>query len=391
MKKRLLLASCVIAMGFSTNNKANAQVVYVHHNATSSTPVSSPTPALQDNSPVSQSVAQEPTVTVEPVAPAPTVAPAMRTIATPAMVKPNQPTLDIPIASLSVPPVSPSGTSAPIPASEFGKDVPISFAVSSIVPDGYSVDWHGVNQDRKVSWSGGRPWKDTLWTLAEANGYHTSIQQNHIIITGSDADSNSIAADPVNPPNMPVTSTLPVQDSYAKNSIPDSRPYEKTENSERTQHSTTELLQDKMISKDNAEIVEPSNHSIYDSNKGVVLKTVHHAASDNDALIPNMKANQIEAMPQVSYAPKGGGEGIYYASNTQTADSVLQIWSNANGWRLQYDAKMLYPIDMPTTLRGDYMEVVRTLLRSISAVPKPKYKFYKGNHVLRIYNFDDGS
>lgn len=374
MKKRLLLASCVIAIGFSTNNKANAQVIYEHHTTT---------PIPQEPQPSTTVTTTEPAVTVEAVKPITT----MRTIATPALIKPTQSTLDIPFTT---PPVSPSGNSSVISATEFGKDVPISFAVSSIVPDGYVVNWQGVNKDRKVSWSGGRPWKDTLWTLAEANGYHTSIAQNKITITGSDTDSSSIASDPVNPPDSSITKNS-FQDSAPVKSIADSRSYQKSESLERTQYSTTDRLQDKLISKDNAEVVEPSNHSIYASNKGVALKTIHQKASDNDALVPNMKANQIEEMPQVSYAPRGGGDGIYYASNTQTVDSVLQIWSNANGWRLQYDAKMLYPIDMPTTLRGDYMEVVRTLLRSISAVPKPKYKFYKGNHVLRIYNFDDGS
>lgn len=343
MKKRFLMATCVFGGLLSIN--ANAQVVYLHKQKVE-IPVS-------------------PTATIEPSSTSKAIS-----------VQPVEPSA-----------VNPTGVNGDVvPNDEFGKDVPISIAVTSIVPNGYTISWNGVDKTKKVSWSGGRNWKDILATTTEANGYQSTIKGKNIIITGQDVNSG-ISVSPVVSSNVPNNQT-PVVTPVAPPSVADQRPVVTDQNSTRIQHSTSQDVQTSM-----SHIVEPSSTSSKDTHSGAVPRTEYTGPQDGDLLVPNLKAREISNMPKTSYAPAGGGEGIYYAAGGSKLDQVLQIWANANGWKVDYDARVLYPIDMPVTLNGDFMSVVRTLVRSVQeySSPKPKYKFYVGNHVLHVYNFDDGS
>ena len=345
MKKRFLMATCVFGSLFSIN--ANAQVVYLHKQKVE-IPVS-------------------PTVTVEPVSTSKTI--------TALPVEPNA--------------INPTGVNGGVvPNDEFGKDVPISIAVTSIVPNGYSISWNGVDKTKKVSWSGGRNWKDILATTTEANGYQSTIKGKNIIITGQDTNSGISVSPVVSPSNTQSPAPVVTPVAPPPPSVADQRPVVTDSNATRIQHSTSQDVQDSM-----SHVVEPSNKSSQSIHSGVVPRTEYTGPQDGDLLVPNLKAKEISNMPRTSYAPAGGGEGIYYAAGGSKLDQVLQIWANANGWKVDYDARVLYPIDMPVTLNGDFMSVVRTLVRSVQeySTPKPKYKFYVGNHVLHVYNFDDGS
>lgn len=259
-----------------------------------------------------------------------------------------------------------------LPAEEFGRDMPFELAVSSIVPGGYHVNMNGVDTSKKVSWSGGRHWKDVLWTMAEANGYNVKYGNNNTItISGDYSGSNSMMNQ-----QTPSATVTPIQQ----------------QDMNRTQNSTSFNAQAYASVSKNNNVVTPGDSPI-GVTKQAIPSTKYTAKNDGNMLVPNQKERNIVNSPKVTYAPQGGGSGIYYAAQGAQLDQVLQIWSNANGWRVQYDAKMFYPIEMPVTLDGGYEQSVKTLMRAMqeNTNPKPKYKFYLGNKVLRIYNYDDGS
>lgn len=106
----------------------------------------------------------------------------------------------------------------------------------------------------------------------------------------------------------------------------------------------------------------------------------------------NQKASRIVRLPHSSYGPRNGGEGLYFAADGDNLYSVLQQWAGLNGWKVQYDAQLSYPLDSSVSLHGSFVECAASLLEAFrkSVDPAPQYKFYNVNKVLRIWNYDDG-
>ncbi len=50
----------------------------------------------------------------------------------------------------------------------FGTDIPLAFAMEQILPEDYKFDFaDGVNPEQRVSWQGGKPWKDVIGEILE--------------------------------------------------------------------------------------------------------------------------------------------------------------------------------------------------------------------------------
>ncbi len=83
---------------------------------------------------------------------------------------------------------------AVIPADRFGRNVPLSIAVMSILPPGYSSSYDSsVDQNALVNWSGGRPWRDTLDTLMASRGYAAGYAGRRVTIASLGGDSGGTA------------------------------------------------------------------------------------------------------------------------------------------------------------------------------------------------------
>lgn len=55
----------------------------------------------------------------------------------------------------------------------FGNDVPLSFAAKQIVPTSIRVVYRtGVDPDTRVTWTGGKPWNQTLGAAIRPHGLH---------------------------------------------------------------------------------------------------------------------------------------------------------------------------------------------------------------------------
>lgn len=93
------------------------------------------------------------------------------------------PALGVPPDTPSTPPGSPpEGVQRP-PAQPrysmahgFGNEVPLSFATRQIVPPAYRVVFRSdVDQDLRVTWSGGKPWNQALAAALQSHGLRMAL------------------------------------------------------------------------------------------------------------------------------------------------------------------------------------------------------------------------
>lgn len=149
-----------------------------------------------------------------------------------------------------------------------------------------------------------------------------------------------------------------------------------------------------------ANIVQENNEqqsiqSLINSGKvpaGAFGKTRGYSPDANMTFESNRAARRILKTPHSSYGPRQGGDGLYFAAAGDTLYSVLQQWAGLNGWKVQYDAQLSYPLDSEVSLHGSFIECAASLIeafrRSVETIPQ--YKFYSANKVLRIWNYDGG-
>ncbi|MGQ0527158.1 MAG: hypothetical protein ACT4OY_03890 [Alphaproteobacteria bacterium] len=66
----------------------------------------------------------------------------------------------------------------------FGTDIPLAFAMEQILPEDYSFDFaDGVNPEQRVSWQGGKPWKDVISEILTPMGLTLRIEGKAVFIT----------------------------------------------------------------------------------------------------------------------------------------------------------------------------------------------------------------
>lgn len=112
----------------------------------------------------------------------------------------------------------------------------------------------------------------------------------------------------------------------------------------------------------------------------------------DETIARNSRAARLRNLPKQSFGPREGGVGVYYAAVGDNLYSVLQHWAGLNGWKIQYDAELSYPIDESATFRGSFIECATAIIENLrkSTDPIPEYKFYAANNTLRIWNYDGG-
>lgn len=374
MKKRFLLLTCVGT--FLSGASAQAQVIYQNVSP-------EPAPVIQApvSAPVTPSAPQAPTTITETKKETIDYSPPFARSTTPVIPI----TITRPGATTSVPPLE-AHPNHIIPADQFGRDIPFNIAVLSILPSGYTASYNGVNQDEHVNWMGGHTWQDTLSVLAAAHGYNFTIQGTNVIFSSQgEAGGTSVPkGSSVINSNTTHETVAPISVSHdtvlggGAIAVPDADSAKSTVSLPRKQISTAEAKQG------------PTPHidGIPDTNNShVVLR--HTSSSDGDALLPNSRSELIAGMPRQSYAPKSGGYGVYYGAAHQSLIQTLRVWASANGWSVQDDTHITYPLDMAVTLKGDFKEVAKTLINSLHVNPRPQKLFYNGNHVLRLFNYEE--
>ena len=74
----------------------------------------------------------------------------------------------------------------------FGKEIPLSIALSQVIPNDYSLAYaNGVSTDKNVSWEGGRPWNIVLDDMLSEKGLQAQLSGKTIKIAPFDQLSNN--------------------------------------------------------------------------------------------------------------------------------------------------------------------------------------------------------
>ena len=72
----------------------------------------------------------------------------------------------------------------PVLARGFGDDVPLAFAIRQIVPTTVKVEYgSSVDREVRVSWIGGKPWRQVLHTTLSPLGIHAAQSGDTLKIT----------------------------------------------------------------------------------------------------------------------------------------------------------------------------------------------------------------
>lgn len=155
-------------------------------------------PVVQSPAPVADVPVMNGPLTPEPVADALPSVPSAPVSLVDTQVLPAEPVVapvpapqDLPIPGMKSLPVKPSvaapSVAAPVSASPvlegFGKDIPLALALRDIVPSQYAFAFEsGEMAGRKVSWRGGKPWKDSLDDALASIGLASVVQGNAVMI-----------------------------------------------------------------------------------------------------------------------------------------------------------------------------------------------------------------
>ena len=86
--------------------------------------------------------------------------------------------------ALDAPIKPPQAISRPVLARGFGDDVPLAFAIRQIVPATVKVEYgNAVDRQARVSWIGGKPWRQVLHTTLSPLGIHAAQTGGTLKIT----------------------------------------------------------------------------------------------------------------------------------------------------------------------------------------------------------------
>jgi hypothetical protein len=100
-------------------------------------------------------------------------------------------------------PVSSGGNQGDV-VQGFGRSVPLAIALQQIVPSSYRYSFEKpINPSMKISWSGGKPWKEIIGDVARSNNMNVDIASN--VVSFSRQSPMDMIAESSNVDNSPDT------------------------------------------------------------------------------------------------------------------------------------------------------------------------------------------
>lgn len=272
----------------------------------------------------------------------------------------------------------------------FGNDVPLSFAVKQIIPEGYLVNFdNGVNQNTRIKWRGGADWHVVLENVARTNGLAVSYMGQLIRITSSStlsasAPMASTALTPITrggfviipnaPAPAPIQVTPPVSQPIA--SVPMPAPQEVVVPSSPV---VTAPLPAPLP------VVQPTAHPLPSPTANE--RELARQRRRDTAQAPSADISQDGTIRNAMQEPVSiGGGNLWKAPKGDTLDQVLAAWCEKSGWTLVFSSRIIYEMQAGAEFNGDFMEASSALIKSVRARPVPIATFYKGNRVLVINN-----
>lgn len=294
-------------------------------------------------------------------APAPMSAPTPMPETTSHPVRRTEPAASIPMSSSMAPvaaasaPVSSSPS--PLGVQGFGKDIPVSFAVRQIAPEGYLVNFSPeVDQDAVVSWSGGPDWHAVLRNTLATKGMTVSYEGQLVRVSGGSLKAAAV----VSPVEPKASSREPIRHAPVERAAQADRP--------------APAPVDPVPSPAPRMPTRPAHDDV-------------PTASDRTgpAPMPSRAAAAQRNAPWADQQASRAGGGWRGAQGETLAD-VLGDWAERAGWHFVYDSKMIYELQAPVSFSGDFVQAAGDLVSSVQARPKPYVTFYKANQTIRVSN-----
>ena len=237
----------------------------------------------------------------------------------------------------------------------FGTDIPLSFAVKQIVPEGFQVSFGtGVDQSAKVSWKGGDDWHAVLERMASGSHLSVTYQGAKVVRITQAGGVSSVTAAAWSPSGdekprggfMIVPYQAPkAEPAPAPAPAPAPEP---------------------------AAAPEPAKAA--------------PAAEAARKAAPVAEATRTE--PVVEAAPIATVE-VWRAPKGETADQVISGWAERAGWTTVFRTRVLYDVEASADFSGNFVEATSAFVKSIQAKPQLRATFYQGNNVVVLSNDAD--
>lgn len=283
----------------------------------------------------------------------------------------------------------------------FGRDVPLSYALTSIVPAGYGYAFGAdVNPALPITWRGGKPWDQVVRDALKSHNLFLHVGRQKISIqTASVVESSSI-------PKLKV-----------------SRPFEVTESNEELKDDNTEVLREVYVRRGRSDTMTVTP----DEPTAIVEKTVsiiEEKMEENVQVAPAFEVaydvpEEMEAVESHSAELKGGvikrvnpdlptdvasyvspssSENVFemvmserndtgvldtrkvssfHAKRGKTVRETLENWSSESHVQVYWETPYDFPVEKDMALMATYPMAVQALLgRYENHDPRPTVKLH---------------
>lgn len=244
-----------------------------------------------------------------------------------------------------------------LPSSDFGSNIPLSFAIRQVLPPDMMVHYGpGVDSTKLVSWKGGRTVQAILDGLSGDNGLKYLVEGQLVTFVPKDAAFQTAVQSGV-PQAAPVATPVPPAPSVPAPAAPASQ--------------------------------APASQAPAPAPAAPAVIAVPRQPTNPDARVRSGAHIAPTELPKKTFAPADGGVGVYYAPAGEEIDAILANWAAKTGWMVAYKTDMRYRLEAPLSFNGTFEQAVSGLIDAIQATPRPRAMLYRGNHVVHVYTDDD--
>ncbi|MGY8607519.1 TcpQ domain-containing protein [Gluconobacter cerinus] len=239
-----------------------------------------------------------------------------------------------------------------LPSSDFGSNIPLSFAIRQVLPPDMMVHYGpGVDSTKLVSWKGGRTVQAILDGLSGENGLKYLVEGQLVTFVPKDAAFQTAVQSGV-PQAAPVSTPVPPAPAVPA----------------------------PQASASQAPAAAPAAPAVV---------AVPPQPANPEARVRSGAHIAPTELPKRTFAPADGGAGVYYAPAGEEIDAILANWAAKTGWMVAYKTDMRYRLEAPLSFNGTFEQAVSGLIDAIQATPRPRAMLYRGNHVVHVYTDDD--
>ncbi|WP_310622228.1 toxin co-regulated pilus biosynthesis Q family protein [Flexibacterium corallicola] len=254
----------------------------------------------------------------------------------------------------------------------FGKDIPLSMAMSKLVPAGWRIDYaDGVDNQALVSWSSASSWKVALNKAIIKHGYAVHYERNRLLVVPA-----KISASGDNVSNMSSSVVRTDTNSASPYAFPSSsrssQTMRRTNTSSESEGKSRKVIGGAgflMTPYHQAQVTETSGHW----RRG----WMPYAGVDGLS-----KGDDLPLVEEIQ-----GDLKKFHIINGLGLRTTLDEWASKSGWKLVWDSSYSYPVSASATYVGNFDEASTALITAMgNARPAITMTVFEGNKVVVIGN-----